>query len=158
VVLGKSQDVHTGTSFVDVMVGDSEVADVNPLTDHTLSILGKKIGTTRVTVYAEGKKLVGIYDVEVGYDISRLINELRRRFPESGLRASSVNGRIMLAGAMEPLWRQQRRQYRQRPACIESAERYGRCGGRHFGRFAVRLRDWTDCRERRDDRRADQRA
>jgi len=98
VVLGKSQDVHTGTSFVDVMVGDSEVADVNPLTDHTLSILGKKIGTTRVTVYAEGKKLVGIYDVEVGYDISRLINELRRRFPGSGLRASSVNGRIMLAG------------------------------------------------------------
>ena len=45
VTIGKSQDVRTGTSFVDVMVGDPEVADVNPLTDHTLSILGKKIGT-----------------------------------------------------------------------------------------------------------------
>ncbi len=98
VTIGKSQDVHTGTSFVDVMVGDSEVADVNPLTDHTLSILGKKIGTTRVTVYGEGKKLVGIFDVEVSYDISRLINELKRRFPGSSLRASSVNGRIMLGG------------------------------------------------------------
>ena len=70
VTIGKSQDVRTGTSFVDVMVGDPEVADVNPLTDHTLSILGKKIGTTRVQVYAEGKKLIGIFDVEVSYDIT----------------------------------------------------------------------------------------
>jgi pilus assembly protein CpaC len=98
VTIGKSQDVRTGTSFVDVMVGDPDVADVNPLTDHTLSILGKKIGTTRVQVYAEGKKLIGIFDVEVNYDISRLTNELKRRFAGSHLQASSVNGRIMLSG------------------------------------------------------------
>ncbi len=98
VTIGKSQDVRTGTSFVDVMVGDPEVADVNPLTDHTLSILGKKIGTTRVSVYAEGKKLIGIFDVEVQYDITRLSNELKRRFAGSHLQASSVNGRIMLSG------------------------------------------------------------
>ena len=48
--IGKSEDVRTDTSFVDVTVGDPEVADVNPLTDHALSILGKKIGTTRVSV------------------------------------------------------------------------------------------------------------
>ncbi|MFZ0093629.1 MAG: pilus assembly protein N-terminal domain-containing protein, partial [Pseudolabrys sp.] len=65
VPIGKSEDVRTDTSFVDVVVGDPEVADVNPLTDHALSLLGKKIGTTRVSVYAEGKKLVGIFDVEV---------------------------------------------------------------------------------------------
>jgi pilus assembly protein CpaC len=98
VTIGKSQDVRTDNSFVDVTVGDPDVADVNPLTDHALSILGKKIGTTRVSVYAEGKKLIGIFDVEVSYDITRLTNELRRRFPGSHLRASSVNGRIMLAG------------------------------------------------------------
>lgn len=98
VTIGKSQDVRTDTSFVDVMVGDPTIADVNPLTDHTLSILGKKIGTTRVSVYAENKKLVGIFDIEVTYDISRLTNELRRRFPGSHIQASAVNGRIMLSG------------------------------------------------------------
>src|SRR5664279_4966174 len=98
VTIGKSQDVHTESSFVDVMVGDPEVADVNPLTDHTLSILAKKIGTTRVSVYAEGKKMIGIFDVEVTYDITRLTNELKRRFPRSDLQASTVNGRIMLSG------------------------------------------------------------
>jgi pilus assembly protein CpaC len=98
VTIGKSLDVRTGTSFVDVTVGDPEVADVNPLTDHTLSILGKKIGTTRVQVYNADKKLVGIFDVEVSYDITRLSSELARRFPGSRLQASSVNGRIMLSG------------------------------------------------------------
>jgi len=98
VTMGKSRDVRTDESFVDVTVGDPEVADVNPLTDHSISILGKKIGTTRVSVYSENKKLVGIFDVEVSYDITRLTNELRRRFPRSRLRASTINGRIMLSG------------------------------------------------------------
>ena len=98
VTIGKSQDVRTDDTLVDVMVGDPEIADVNPLTDHTLSILGKKIGTTRVSVYSESKKLIGIFDVEVTYDITRLTNELKRRFPRSHLRASTVNGRIMLSG------------------------------------------------------------
>jgi pilus assembly protein CpaC len=90
--------VRTDNSFVDVIVGNPDVADVNPLTDHSLSILAKKIGTTRVSVYAENKKLIGIFDVEVSYDISRLSHELRRRFPRAHLHASSVNGRIMLTG------------------------------------------------------------
>ncbi len=98
VTVGKSQDVRTGDTLVDVTVGDPEVADVNPLTDHTISILGKKVGTTRVSVYSEGKKLVGIFDVEVTYDITRLTNEFKRRFPRSHLQASTVNGRIMLSG------------------------------------------------------------
>ena len=98
VTMGKSRDVRTDESFVDVTVGDPEVADVNPLTDHSISILGKKIGTTRVSVYSENKKLVGVFDVEVSYDITRLTHELNRRFPRSRLRAATVNGRIMLSG------------------------------------------------------------
>ena len=99
VPIGKSQDVRTDTSFVDVTVGDPEVADVNPLTDHSLSILGKKIGTTRVSVYGEGKKLIGMFDVEVSLRHHRgCTNELKRRFPARASAASSVNGRIMLSG------------------------------------------------------------
>ena len=98
VPIGKSQDVRTNPSFANLNVADPEVADVNPLTDHSLSILAKKIGTTRVSVYAEGKKLIGIFDVEVTYDVTRLTNELKRRFPRSHIKASAVNGRIMLSG------------------------------------------------------------
>jgi pilus assembly protein CpaC len=91
--------VRTDSSFVELTVGDPDVADVNPLTDRSLSILGKKNGTTRVSAYAEGKKLIGVFDVEVVYDTSLLQTEIRRRFPHAGLRVSAVNGRIMLSGS-----------------------------------------------------------
>jgi len=97
VMMGKSLDVHTDQGLVDITVGDPEIADVNPLTDHALSILGKKIGTTRVTVYGEGKKTVGIFDVEVAYDVSRLNAELAS-FAGGSIRVSAVNGRILLSG------------------------------------------------------------
>jgi pilus assembly protein CpaC len=99
VYIGKTEDVRTDTSFVEINVGDPEVADVNPLTDRSLSILGKKNGTTRVSVYAEGKKLIGVFDVEVVYDTSLLQNEISKRFPYAKLKVSAVNGRIMLSGS-----------------------------------------------------------
>ena len=72
VTLGKSQDVQTEQSIADIVVSDPSVADVNPLTDRRLSIFGKKSGTTRVTVYDADKKPIGIFDIEVGFDISPL--------------------------------------------------------------------------------------
>ena len=98
VYIGKNEDVRTDQSFVELVVGDPEVADVNPLTDRSLSILGKKNGTTRVSVYAEGKKLIGVFNVEVVYDTSLLGAEIKRRFPNAKLKVSAVNGRIMISG------------------------------------------------------------
>ncbi len=98
VTLGKSRDLRTAVPFSEVSVGDPEVADVNPLTDRSLSILGKKIGTTRVAVYGVGKRVVGLFDIEVQFDVSRLTMELRRRFPRARIQAVPVNGRIMLTG------------------------------------------------------------
>lgn len=100
VSIGKTEDVRTDTSFADILVGDPEIADVNPLTDHSLSILGRKSGTTRVSVYAEGKKLVGVFDVEVTQDVSMLQGALSRRFPGANVKVAAVNGRIMLSGSV----------------------------------------------------------
>src|SRR6266550_3048490 len=96
--IGKSESVRTGESFSEVIVSDPDVADAIPLTDRSLSVLGKKIGNARVSVYGEGKRLVGVYDIEVSYDTSRLGSELAQRFPSARFRVSSVNGRIMLGG------------------------------------------------------------
>ena len=97
VTVGKTEDIRTDQNFSDITVGDPDIADVSPLTDHSLSILGKKIGTTRVTVYDPDHKPVGIFDIEVSYDISRLAAEISH-FTGGGIRVSSINGRIMLSG------------------------------------------------------------
>jgi pilus assembly protein CpaC len=98
VYIGKTEDVRTDTSFIEITIGDPDVADVNPLTDRSLSILGKKSGTSRVSVYGEGKKLIGVFDVEVRYDTSMLASEIARRFPYAKLRVASVNGKILISG------------------------------------------------------------
>jgi pilus assembly protein CpaC len=99
VPISKSETVRTDTSFIDVVVADPEIADVLPLTDRSISVLGKKIGSTRLSVYAEGKQLLGVFDVEVSYDTSQLAAELSRQFPHASFRVSSVNGRILLSGS-----------------------------------------------------------
>jgi pilus assembly protein CpaC len=96
VAVGKTEDVRVDAAFTDLAVGDPEVADITPLTDRTVSVLGRKIGTTRVAVYAEGKKQVGIFDIEVTYDVSRLAAEISRF--GGGIKVSSINGRVMLSG------------------------------------------------------------
>jgi pilus assembly protein CpaC len=97
VAVGKTEDVRIDAPFTDITIGDSEVADISPLTDRTLSILGKKIGTTRVTLYSEGKVQIGVFDIEVTYDVTRLALEISH-FGDGGIKVSSVNGRLMLSG------------------------------------------------------------
>jgi len=99
VPFGKSEILRTDAGFVDIVVADPATADVLPLTDRSVSILGKKIGSTRITVYGQGKELVGVFDVEVAYDTSQLAAELSSQFPHANFRVSSVNGRILLSGS-----------------------------------------------------------
>jgi pilus assembly protein CpaC len=97
VAVGKTEDVRIDAAFTDITIGDSDVADISPLTDRTISILGKKIGTTRITLYGEGKMQIGLFDIEVTYDVTRLATEIGH-FSDGGIKVSSVNGRIMLSG------------------------------------------------------------
>jgi len=97
VAVGKTEDVRVNSAFTDITIGDSEVADISPMTDRTLSILGKKIGTTRVTLYDQNKTQIGLFDIEVTYDVSRLAQEIGR-FSGGSIKVSSVNGRILLSG------------------------------------------------------------
>src|SRR5688500_1164538 len=50
VSVNKSQALRLEYPFTDVLVGSAEIADVIPLSDQSLYILGKKTGTTNVSV------------------------------------------------------------------------------------------------------------
>lgn len=95
---GKSRTIRTAERFVDIVVGDPGIAEVAPLTDRSLYVLGKGIGTTTVTIYDAEKRLVGIIDVEIAYDTPTLAAMLRNRVPGAAIKVSSINGRIVLSG------------------------------------------------------------
>jgi pilus assembly protein CpaC len=98
VTINKSETVRFKQAFAEALVAAPEYADIAPLTDHSLYIIGKKVGQTRVTVLDQDKRLLSVIDVEIGFDVPGLRKALRESLPYSRVHVTSANGRILLSG------------------------------------------------------------
>jgi len=65
VTINKSEIIRFEQPFATALVANPEYADITPLTDRSLYIIGKKVGETRVTVLDRAERLLGVIDVEV---------------------------------------------------------------------------------------------
>ena len=99
--VNKSQTIWLPAPVVDVLVGSNEIADVVPVSDRTLYLLGKKIGTTNVSLYDANKRLVGIVDVDVRPDVAAIESQIRESTGETGLRVRSQGERTVLTGVAQ---------------------------------------------------------
>ncbi len=98
IVLHKSETVRVDFPYGDALVGDPEIADVVPLTNQTIYILGKKIGVTRLSLLDAKKQVLGVVDIEVTYDLDILRSKLQGNPNFSKIHVSSVNGKVLLTG------------------------------------------------------------
>lgn len=96
--INKSQTVKVPSAFADVLVGSSEIADVVPISDRTLYLLGKRAGTTNVSLVDADRKLVGLIDIEVRPDTSVIESQVRQSTGDGGLRVDSQGDRVILGG------------------------------------------------------------
>jgi pilus assembly protein CpaC len=101
VAKGKPQTIKTSVPFYEIVLGDPEVANVNPLTDRSFYVLGTELGTTGIALFDENKQLVGTIDIEVTLDADRLANTIRDQVPGTDIRVGSANGRLVLSGSAE---------------------------------------------------------
>ena len=98
VVIGNSESLRIDLPFSEIVVGDPETADVNPLTDQTLYVLGRKLGFTNVTLFNAEKQVVAVIDIEVTHNLEGLRQSLRQSLPGSRIKVRSTNGRVLLEG------------------------------------------------------------
>lgn len=98
---GKPKTIKTNVPFYEIVIGDPEIANVNPLTDNSFYVLGNNLGTTGIALFDENKQLVGSVDVEVTLDTDRLATTIRDAVPGSDIKVSSANGRLVLSGSAE---------------------------------------------------------
>jgi pilus assembly protein CpaC len=98
---GKPKTVKTDVPFYEIVIGDPEIANVNPLTDRSFYVLGNNLGTTGVALFDENKQLVGTMDIEVTLDTDRLATTIRDSVPGADIKVSSANGRLVLSGSAE---------------------------------------------------------
>ena len=99
VAKGKPKTIKTNAAFYEIVIGDPEIANVNPLTDKSFYVLGNNLGTTGIALFDENKQLVGTIDVEVTLDTDRLAATIRNSVPDANIEVSSANGRLLLSGS-----------------------------------------------------------
>lgn len=99
VAKGKPQTIRTNAAFYEIVVGDPEIANVNPLTDNSFYVLGNKLGTTGIALFDANRNLVGSVDIEVTLDTSNLSATIREVAPDSDIKVTSANGRVVLSGS-----------------------------------------------------------
>ena len=78
---GKPKTIKTSVPFYEIVIGDPEIANVNPLTDSSFYVLGNNLGTTGIALFDENKQLVGTVDIEVTLDTDRLASTIRDSVP-----------------------------------------------------------------------------
>jgi pilus assembly protein CpaC len=100
VTVDKAETLATDREFSDVLVGNAQTADVVALTSRTLYVLGKKVGATSITLLGADKRVMGVVNVEVTYDVEGLRRTLRENVNSRNIVVSSVGNKILLTGAV----------------------------------------------------------
>ncbi len=101
VAAGKSQVLETPSPYTDLMIGDAKIADVVPLTRHSVYVVGKTVGSTSLSIYGPGKQLIAAVNVVVEPDIQTLQSRLRELVPgERDVAVHASNGALILSGTV----------------------------------------------------------
>ena len=100
VPVNKSQVLRTDRAYSKALIGNPEIADVLPLTDRSIYVLGKKMGTTSLTLYDRANHLIAVVDVVVGPDVTTLKRQLSELMPGSDVGARMSNDSIILEGTV----------------------------------------------------------
>jgi pilus assembly protein CpaC len=98
ITVNKSKTFHLDQPFSTAVVGSPDIADALPMSDRSLYVQGKKIGTTNVSVFDSMMRLMGVLDVEVTLDTGSLQDKIRQGTGSRNIRVSSSDGQIVLSG------------------------------------------------------------
>ena len=100
VPLNKSQTVTLDRPFGRAMIGNAEIADVMPISDRSIYVLGKAMGTTSLSVYDKGGRVITIVDIAVGPDVVSLRRQLGELMPGEDISARISNDAVVLSGVV----------------------------------------------------------
>lgn len=99
VPVGQSEVLEVGARYTDLMIADPEIADVLPLSDNSIYVVGKKPGTTALSIYGSGRRLLSVAMITVGANTPGLKQRLYEILPsETGIAVHPAGDSIVLSG------------------------------------------------------------
>jgi pilus assembly protein CpaC len=98
VTLFKSRTLRIEKPFATAIIGAPEIADILPMSDRSLYVQGKKIGTTNISIFDSSMQVVGVIDIEVTPDTGNLRQKIDASTNDASIHVSSNNGQVILSG------------------------------------------------------------
>src|SRR6185295_13177864 len=98
VPVNKSQVIHTDRAYSKALIGNPEIADLVPISATSVYVLGKKTGTTSLTLYDRSNSLIAVVDIVVGPDVLTLKRQLAELVPGDQITARMSNDSVILEG------------------------------------------------------------
>ena len=98
---GRTLTITTDVNFADILIGNTAVIDVFPLTDTSVYIQSKAVGRTNITLYSGEKRLLEVIDVSILTDFDELRDALRTAVPGSRVFVNNLNNRVQLSGTVK---------------------------------------------------------
>ena len=100
VPVNKSQVITVDRAIGKALVGSAEIADVLPISERSVYILGKKMGTTSLTLYSRDNRVLAVMDVAVGPDVEAMRAQFRQLIPGQTIDARILNDAVILSGTV----------------------------------------------------------
>jgi pilus assembly protein CpaC len=98
VVVNKSRTIYVPTAIRTATIAATAIADLKPMSDHSLYIQGKRIGTTNISIFDSNMQLAEVIDVDVTIDTASLQREIWASLGSRSIKVSSSNGQVVLGG------------------------------------------------------------
>ena len=96
--LNKSQVVTADRAIAKALIGNAEIADIVALTENSLYVLGKGMGTTSLTLYDARGRVLSVMDIAVGPDSDAFRDQAARLIPGSQIDAHISGNAMVLTG------------------------------------------------------------
>lgn len=98
VPLNKSEVLNADRPIAKAMIGNDKIADILPISDRSIYVLGKAMGTTSLTLYDGAGRVISVMDVAVGPDVESLRKQISDLVPGETINAKISNESVVLTG------------------------------------------------------------
>src|SRR5258708_23910901 len=98
VTLFKSRTLRIEKPFATAIIGAPEIADILPMSDRSLYVQGKRIGTTNISIFDSSMQVIGVVDIEVTPDTGNLREKIDASTNGGGIRVFKKNRQGGLGG------------------------------------------------------------
>ena len=98
VPINKSQVITADRPIYRALIGSDEIADIFPISESSVYVLGKSMGTTSLTLYDSQNFVMAVMDIAVGPDVHSLRDQIGSLMPGENIDARISNESIILSG------------------------------------------------------------